>query len=381
VPCLTRVMRRLGGHPGDRGAIAALVGLLLAGGVLLGTAALVIDVGLLYAEREELQSGADAASIAVAKVCAASPTGCTAANMGALAKDYANQNAKDNLASAVVCGDVPGSSIAGCASPEPANLTKCLGGRPSSAPYVEVYTTTETASGNLLPPVFAGAITGTNGVEVRACSRASWGPVAKVRTNTELAISRDKFNSATDSGGIFQPPPAGGSHDPGLDVAREVRLTWRPGTTAGTGGLAGGFAWIQAGGSGPACTQDFEVGTRMPATTTPRTPPGCGQRLGDAEAQVEPVAVAIYEDAGSGQVNVVGIAIFVPTGWFKPDSWAGGPGSDGSVDTNPPLNAANQCTGGTDFCLYGYFTTKIINADTFNPGGSHFGAISIRTIG
>jgi uncharacterized membrane protein len=44
----------------EHGAVAALVAVLLAAGVLFGSGALVIDVGLLYSEREQLQSGADA---------------------------------------------------------------------------------------------------------------------------------------------------------------------------------------------------------------------------------------------------------------------------------------------------------------------------------
>jgi Flp pilus assembly protein TadG len=57
------MMRLLGAD--DRGAIGVLVGMLLATGVLLGMAALTVDVGMLYQERAELQNGADAASIAV----------------------------------------------------------------------------------------------------------------------------------------------------------------------------------------------------------------------------------------------------------------------------------------------------------------------------
>ena len=41
----------------DRGAVSPLVVILLATGVLLGMTALVVDVGRLYAEREELQAG------------------------------------------------------------------------------------------------------------------------------------------------------------------------------------------------------------------------------------------------------------------------------------------------------------------------------------
>ena len=59
VPPFVRPMLRLLGRD-DRGAFGVLVGMLFSTGVLLGMAALTIDVGTLYQERAELQNGADA---------------------------------------------------------------------------------------------------------------------------------------------------------------------------------------------------------------------------------------------------------------------------------------------------------------------------------
>ena len=74
----------------ERGVVAVLVGLLI-GGVLLGLGALVIDVGQLYQERAQLQNGADAAAIAVAKSCIY--TTCTASGALSTAVTYAGENA------------------------------------------------------------------------------------------------------------------------------------------------------------------------------------------------------------------------------------------------------------------------------------------------
>ena len=46
----------------DRGAVGIIVAILLASGVLLGVAALSVDVGQLTAEREQLMSAADGAA-------------------------------------------------------------------------------------------------------------------------------------------------------------------------------------------------------------------------------------------------------------------------------------------------------------------------------
>jgi uncharacterized membrane protein len=75
-----------------------MVIMLLAGGVLLGFMALVVDVGQIYGEREELQSGADAAAIGVAKACATSASDCAKFDgLHGIAQHYANGNASDGI--------------------------------------------------------------------------------------------------------------------------------------------------------------------------------------------------------------------------------------------------------------------------------------------
>jgi Flp pilus assembly protein TadG len=54
----------------ERGVVAVIVAILLGAGVLTGMVALVLDVGQIYQERAELQNGADAAALGVAKSCA-----------------------------------------------------------------------------------------------------------------------------------------------------------------------------------------------------------------------------------------------------------------------------------------------------------------------
>ena len=72
-PASACLARRLAGlrDDGGRGAIGVLVAVLIGGGVLFGMGALVVDVGQIYQNRAELQNGADAAALAVAKSCAA----------------------------------------------------------------------------------------------------------------------------------------------------------------------------------------------------------------------------------------------------------------------------------------------------------------------
>ena len=69
----------------ERGAVASIVAVFIGGMVLLGCAALAIDVGSILYEKRQLQSGADAASLALAKVCQKTPAQCMSALMTATA--------------------------------------------------------------------------------------------------------------------------------------------------------------------------------------------------------------------------------------------------------------------------------------------------------
>jgi hypothetical protein len=70
-------MALAGERAGERGSVAIVVALALT--VLLGFAALVVDVGLSWAVRAEAQTAADAAALAGASRLAAGPTAAVAA--------------------------------------------------------------------------------------------------------------------------------------------------------------------------------------------------------------------------------------------------------------------------------------------------------------
>jgi Flp pilus assembly protein TadG len=199
--------RRRGGD--DRGAVAVLVAILLASGVLLGFLALVVDVGRIYAERSTLQAGADAAALAIARDCAAASATCDKDLVEAIAERYANANSPDGVTNVVtVCGDDNANVLTACPEPN-ANLTACLGEPPDSDQWVEVRVSTELpGGGTLLPPMFAQAMAGNGGYEgadVGACARASWGPRLTI---LGLAISTcDYQNAMASQGGAFAPAP------------------------------------------------------------------------------------------------------------------------------------------------------------------------------
>src|SRR5580704_12889336 len=188
----------------ERGAIGVIVALALGGGVLTGMGALVIDVGQLYQERSELQNGADAAAFGVAKSCALGS--CTPAVASQLADANASSLTGGVAGVPLVCGS---GSLGSCPS-STGTLTDCPPAPPAGVSFVQVSTSTLTASGStLLPTVFAQTLLGNSayqGTSVQACAQVEWGPPAAA-TTVALIISACAWDQATQQGTLFAPAP------------------------------------------------------------------------------------------------------------------------------------------------------------------------------
>ena len=124
----------------ERGAAGVMVGLMMM--ALIGVGAVAVDVGQIYAERAQLQNGADAGALAVAQSC--QDGSCNSALAAALANANANDGASD-VKSVVISGD-----------------------------KVTVTTTTRNGSSSFLSKLFANALS-AGPVSVGATSTASWG--------------------------------------------------------------------------------------------------------------------------------------------------------------------------------------------------------------
>jgi Flp pilus assembly protein TadG len=351
----------------DRGAVAVLVGLLI-GTVLLGLGALVIDVGQLYQERAELQNGADAAALAVAKSCA---TGTCAPSLAAV---YASKNASKLTGQTAGVGLVCGSALGACPA-STGSLTDCPVAPASGLGYVDVHTSTKLANGStVLPAVFARALLGPGyaGTTVQACAQAAWGGPSAANT-VAFTISACSWDSWTSLGTNFAPaPPAvpATSYDHQLNLSNLGNGAGCADETVGSDG-AGAFGWAkdQTGNCG--------------IFTDPGTFPGdpgvsaggtCQNLLASAQASRQAVFVPVYTSyTGTGN-NVVftlkGFAAFVVTGYhlsgFNASDW---------------LVPKNDCNGNRK-CINGYFTKALIPATGgANPGGTYLGAAVIGLTG
>jgi hypothetical protein len=319
--------------PDDRGGVAVVFAILLGSGVLLGMLALVVDVGRIYVERNEVQNGADSAALGVAKACAELTSECTVDGVWSVAEDYANRNASDERSRVEeVCGYLPG-VLPECGT-RPDNLTACLGEPPTSY-YAEVWVSTQMSDGDTVLP-FAVAQTfasGERGTTVAACARAAWEPEGL--SILAVTITACQFNDATNNGTQFADPSSPRLSD------EFVAQFW-----TGSGGSCSGVApdgWQEPNGAGflntadPSCevlvAVDIVAGSFFGFEPFDIAPLSCVGRIADARAGQEEIYLPIYDGRRGGtsnpQFHIVAVAPFVVTGFQLA----------APASANPPYNA------------------------------------------
>ncbi len=367
-------MRRLrrGGRD-DEGAVAAVVAVLLAGGVLLGMAALTVDVGQLYAERRQLQNGADAAALGVAVSCAVASSCDT--GTGGQARTLADANANDSAAAVLsVCGAGSG-SLSGCPAGSGPTLTRCAAAPAGVQGWVQVRTATSTSGGgSLLPPVFARALTGNGGytgTQAKACAVAAWGAATAVSNALPLTLSKCEWDAATHSGTAYAPPPPYPPYPAG-EVALKLHSTDERGGCPSSGGayadLPGGFGWLAAGAG---CTVSVSAGGTVPAD--PGVASSCSDTVAGMVGSV--VYLPVYDQAwgtgANGTYRVAGFAAFRLSGYNLP----------GAHPTRVDSPAGGRLCKGSDKCIYGWFTQALVPGQTTIGTGPGLGAKVVALTG
>jgi hypothetical protein len=362
---LARVVLRLLGRDRQQGGIGVLVAVVLGGGVLLGMAALAIDVGQIYQNRAELQNGADAGALGVAKSCALG-----ACNSGA-AGGYATANSSvltgNNAAVDLVCGT---STLAPCPAPVTGDMTDCPP-IPAVGNFVDVHTSTKIASGStVLPPVFAETLVGSSsfsGTHVKACAQAEWGP-AQQSNSLALTLSLCVWNSLTTGSPFGTPVP--------IFIKGKAKPCGGP---AGQN-LPGGFDWLALINPNQCIAAiDLTVTNQYTSNNKPgnSVPPACKIALqndvaaymaGNPVTVFLPIFSATSGTGVGGTYTIIGLAGFVIMGYdHLPGMGQGG------VHT--------ACTGnGSDPCIEGYFLPGI-DPVTSVGGGTNFGALAVRLTG
>jgi hypothetical protein len=350
----------------DRGVFGVLIGMLLASGVLLGMAALTIDVGTLYQERAELQNGADAGSLAVAKSCVAGTT-CTPGT----AATYANRNAKDGVSAVtMVCGRDLKGVLPSCPASS-GTMVDCPSAPSAGTNYVDVHTATRTAGGSsLLPPVFARALAGNasyQGSTVLACARAMWGPALQSANSLAMTLSVCAWTKAT--GG--SPPNFG------TDVRIFVRDAPNAPTCAGLS-APGEFGWLNDIGGCTAAIDLTQNGYATGSDPGKNISKACQDALTSYVANQTPIFIPIFDTTtgtGNGATyHLVGLAAFILTGYANMNPLK---------DAIPAKFTKADCPNGgtTPSCIFGHFTQALIPVSTTVGGGTYFGAAAIKLAG
>jgi hypothetical protein len=340
----------------EHGAITVLVAVLMV--VLLGSVAIAVDVGAIYSERAQLQSGADAAAIATAQKCARDPKSESCSPTLTLAGSLANQNALDGMSNV--------HSI---------SLDK-------DARTVTVTTSAKETGGvdNSVSLFFAN-ILGVPSKEVGARASAVWGSPKAGRTPFPLAFSICQVKGHVD--GSLQR-----LQDHGKDANPDCN--YGPAGAA----VAGGFGWLAPDPGKCGGTIDIAVGEGG-SDTGNNAPTNCATELNRWATEINAgrkitVLLPVFNKVtgtGAGAVySLVSFAAFDVTGW----KFSGGDDKGGPDDNSLPYTFRNQissitgvtkateCKGGCRGII-GSFDKYVSLADGYTLGPvDEYGATIVR---
>jgi hypothetical protein len=279
-------VRRLGvSADGERGGIAVIVAILMV--VMLGFAALAIDVAKLYAERAQLQNGSDAAALMMAQKCAKNDTDTECSTTSPLAADLANKNAIDGL-----------SNVKSIALDKTNRTVTVTAGAKESG-----------ASANSVSLFFAGVL-GVPSAEVNASTSVRWGSPVEGTTIFPLAFSVCQVTGMVDGvAQVIQNHSADANSDCPLGPAGKT--------------VPGGFAWTLQSPS--QCGGLVNLAVNQSGSDTGNDgPSNCDSILNKWASELaagRPVTVLlpVYDDVtgtgSGGSYHLTSFAAFSVQGW------------------------------------------------------------------
>ncbi|UVJ41652.1 TadE/TadG family type IV pilus assembly protein [Arthrobacter sp. CJ23] len=306
--------------------------------VLMGAAAIAVDVGALYAEKAQLQNGADSAALAIADDCAGGSCG----DFAATGDEFANTNANDGSSGAIVT------------FPNATTVRVATNARDAN---------TDADSFSL----FFARILGFETTEVGAIAEASWGPPG--------------------SGGAFPLAFSDKCWDlsGAVDTGQLQKISWKPGVTCTNPSghtIPGGWGWLDDPDSD--CYAVTGLGNAIGSDPGNNKPTQCATILqgwinvlnsGDEVNVLFPVFDTATGSGNTGSFHIIGFATFSIVGWKF--------GQNGVYEyhnTTAALgNSHLACSGGNDRCIIGQFI-KFQSIDSVGGvgGGADLGTLDIR---
>lgn len=299
----------------ERGAATIIVAGLMV--VLLGFAALAVDVGALYAEKAQLQNGADAAALAIATDCANGACG----NSSATANSFANSNANDSSS---------GSTVA----------------FPTSTTVRVVTNARDQSSGANSFSLYFARVLGMDTATVDATAEASWG-APSAATTLPWTVSEcvfKKYLSATQLASLNSTGNFSGDPIPTHVTLRyDTNAPTIGGCVAQNGYQPGGFGWLDTNSG---CSTNISISAVVMGQPGNHFPNGgsCDSVL--SHIMDEPALIPLFKTAAQNgnktKYTLIGFAAFQVTGYKF----------DGGQNLDP---AAPSCTNNCR-ALQGYFS-------------------------
>lgn len=305
-------MRRLARtkESSERGVAGVIVAVMML--VLIGAGAMAVDVGQIYAERAQLQNGADSGAMAVARSCKPGP--CTSSLAGPLANSNSNDNESDASVDLSVAGQVT------------------------------VTTSTKNGASGFLSKMFATALN-AGPVKVGATATAAWGSPGSGPATLPLAFAPCQFKID----GTVQTITTQGASSCVSD-------------NPSGGTIPGGFAWL-ASDPGQCQSTVYPDDTSTPSVTDPYSQSGTGNNVDTACKNTIPsllntvVLFPVYSDPAAngagGKYYIKGYAAFLLLGYWFPSVHGG--------DTTG-LNGSNNG-------IRGKFVEWVADPKTYGDGG------------
>lgn len=355
---LTSASARPAPPSGEHGATMVMAAVLVL--VLFGFLAFAFDFGRMYVERRELQSGADAAALAVAADCALG--GCGGAyDPYVLSELYADANARDGLA---WVRDVE---------------------LDLDAQEVTVHTATEDPGGDHFFDMTFAQLIGYEGLTVGANATAVWG-APRALTTLPLIFSVCEWMKYGESGWV-DASAAGMLHHSsavtgnllppatGYPYAGRLAKIFFHGTSQchynpSGQDLSGGFGWLESSTGG--CEAELAKGEEV--AIDPGASPTTGCSAAVMKSVVGEVVLLPYFDAtyGVGEnatYRVLGFGALYITGY----------NFGGQYKQTSLVDGALPCTG-ANRCIEGYVIGDWM-ASGGDIGGEDLGVVVIRLTG
>ncbi|ALV42662.1 hypothetical protein AU252_17125 [Pseudarthrobacter sulfonivorans] len=329
---------------GERGASSVIVAFVLV--ALLGFTALAVDVGAMYAEKAQLQNGADATALAIAGECAKGINCATA--MADEDNRLADGNANDNSSGTFSVTQPTANSVRVETNAQEAGSTD------------DSFT------------LFFARVLGHDSAVIHAAGEASWGTPSEAST-LPWTISEcvfKQFLSPTQLSEFNSTKTFTGDPVPTRILLRyDQNVPTFPGCAEQNGYAPGGFGWLDTDGG---CSTDIDVANSEvgsnPGNDLPSVCHDMPTTIKDSPILI-PVFTGATKNGQKTRYELAGFLAFQVTG-FK---FGGGPGL---TDLDP---LAPDCNGGNCRGIQGYFTRFVsIEEGIASTGGQpNYGAMRV----